>query len=58
MQKVKVPQAYCDKRVQTISADVMKLPKDELRALSPKVVYINYLLCKFAFDSVLVDLFS
>ncbi|CAN0909533.1 Ribosomal RNA large subunit methyltransferase E [Linum grandiflorum] len=36
IKKVKVPSAHCDARVQTVSADVMKLPKDEVRALSPK----------------------
>ncbi|CAN1173972.1 Ribosomal RNA large subunit methyltransferase E [Linum perenne] len=36
LKKVKVPSAHCDARVQTVSADVMKLPKDEVRALSPK----------------------
>jgi hypothetical protein len=28
---------HCDSRVQTVSADVMTLPKDQLRDLSPKV---------------------
>jgi 23S rRNA U2552 (ribose-2'-O)-methylase RlmE/FtsJ len=35
--KVKVPSMHCDSRVQTVSADVMTLPKDQLRDLSPKV---------------------
>ncbi|XP_063945488.1 uncharacterized protein LOC108210466 isoform X4 [Daucus carota subsp. sativus] len=34
LQKVKVP-TLCDSRVQTISADVMNLPKDQIRKLSP-----------------------
>ncbi|XP_004490883.1 uncharacterized protein [Cicer arietinum] len=34
--KVKVPPLHCDSRVQTISADVMTLPKHLLRELSPK----------------------
>ncbi|KAJ7960132.1 Ribosomal RNA large subunit methyltransferase [Quillaja saponaria] len=36
LKKVKVPPLHCDARVQTISADVMKLPKDQVRALSPQ----------------------
>ncbi|XVE69210.1 hypothetical protein DITRI_Ditri09bG0133400 [Diplodiscus trichospermus] len=35
-QKVKVPSLHCDSRVQTVSADVMKLPKQQVRELSPK----------------------
>ncbi|KAJ6892149.1 hypothetical protein NC651_025368 [Populus alba x Populus x berolinensis] len=35
-QKVKVPPLYCDSRVQTVCADVMKLPKNQVRALSPR----------------------
>ncbi|KAL3579143.1 hypothetical protein D5086_020647 [Populus alba] len=34
--KVKVPPLYCDSRVQTVCADVMKLPKNQVRALSPR----------------------
>ncbi|KAB5538797.1 hypothetical protein DKX38_016330 [Salix brachista] len=34
-QKVKVPPLYCDARVHTVCADVMKLPKNQVRALSP-----------------------
>ncbi|KAK1355319.1 FtsJ domain-containing protein [Heracleum sosnowskyi] len=34
LKKVKVP-TLCDSRVQTISADVMNLPKDQIRKLSP-----------------------
>lgn len=37
-QKVKVPPLHCDSRVKTISADVMSLPKQQVRALSPKVL--------------------
>lgn len=47
-QKVKVPAAHCDSRVQTVCADVMKLPKAQVRELSPQVlqyrllkVYVN-----------------
>lgn len=36
-QKVKVPHVHCDSRVQTVCADVMNLPKNKLKALSPKV---------------------
>ena len=36
-QKMKVPSMHCDLRVKTVCADVMKLPKDEIRALSPQV---------------------
>lgn len=36
-QKVKVPSMHCDSRVKTVCADVMKLPKDEIRAFSPQV---------------------
>ena len=36
-QKVKVPHMHCDSRVQTVSADVMNLPKSKLKSLSPKV---------------------
>ncbi|CAL1374546.1 unnamed protein product [Linum trigynum] len=36
LKKVKVPSAHCDARVQTVSADVVKLPMDQIRALSPK----------------------
>ncbi|KAK4579199.1 hypothetical protein RGQ29_029036 [Quercus rubra] len=34
--KVKVPPRHCDARVKTVCADVMKLPKDQVRALSPQ----------------------
>lgn len=34
---MKVP-PLCDARVQTVCADVMKLPKDKVRALSPQVL--------------------
>lgn len=33
---MKVPPLYCDSRVQTVCADVMKLPKNQVRALSPR----------------------
>ncbi|PIA54712.1 hypothetical protein AQUCO_00900943v1 [Aquilegia coerulea] len=36
LKKVKVPSVHCDSRVQTVCADVMKFPKDQARALSPK----------------------
>ncbi|KAF9674720.1 hypothetical protein SADUNF_Sadunf10G0156200 [Salix dunnii] len=35
-QKVKVPPLYCDARVHAVCADVMKLPKNQVRALSPR----------------------
>nr|GMD57456.1 putative ribosomal RNA methyltransferase mrm2, mitochondrial isoform X1 [Ipomoea batatas] len=35
-QKVKVPAMHCDSRVQTVCADVMKLPRDQIRDLSPQ----------------------
>lgn len=38
-QKVKVPAMHCDSRVQTICADVMKLPKTSVRELSPQVYF-------------------
>jgi hypothetical protein len=43
-QKVKVPSLHCDARVQTVSADVMNLSKDKVRALSPQVLQYGYLL--------------
>ncbi|KAL8143302.1 hypothetical protein V2J09_016334 [Rumex salicifolius] len=36
LKKVKVPSSLCDSRVQTVSADVMSLPNDQIRCLSPK----------------------
>lgn len=36
LKKVKVPSMHCDSRVKTVCADVMKLPKDEIRAFSPQ----------------------
>lgn len=36
LKKVKVPAAHCDSRVQTVCADVMKLPKAQVRELSPQ----------------------
>ena len=38
-QKVKVPQLYCDSRVQTVSADVMNFPRDRIRVFSPQVLF-------------------
>ncbi|KAK7825907.1 ribosomal rna large subunit methyltransferase e, partial [Quercus suber] len=35
-QKVKVPPRHCDARVKTVCADVMNLPKHQVRALSPQ----------------------
>ncbi|GLT43842.1 hypothetical protein SLA2020_177720 [Shorea laevis] len=37
LKKVKVPSTHCDARVQTVSADVMKLPKHQVRELSPQL---------------------
>ncbi|KAL1542185.1 ribosomal RNA large subunit methyltransferase E-like [Salvia divinorum] len=34
--KVKVPPQHCDSRVKTVCGDVMKLPREQVRALSPK----------------------
>lgn len=39
-QKVKVPPLHCDSRVKTVCADVMKLPREKVRALSPKVYHL------------------
>ncbi|OMO96791.1 hypothetical protein COLO4_15080 [Corchorus olitorius] len=36
VKKVRVPSLFCDSRVQTVSADVMKLPKQQVRELSPQ----------------------
>ncbi|XP_050250518.1 uncharacterized protein LOC126697528 isoform X1 [Quercus robur] len=36
LKKVKVPPRHCDARVKTVCADVMKLPKHQVRALSPQ----------------------
>ncbi|KAK8672263.1 hypothetical protein V6N13_110636 [Hibiscus sabdariffa] len=36
VKKVKVPSRHCDSRVQTVSADVIKLSKQQLVDLSPK----------------------
>ena len=37
-QKVKVPSLLCDARVRTVCADVMNLPKHQVRELSPQVL--------------------
>ncbi|KAM1579510.1 hypothetical protein ACFXTI_041437 [Malus domestica] len=36
LKKVKVPAEHCDARVQTVCADVMKLPRAHVRELSPQ----------------------
>ncbi|KAK6145376.1 hypothetical protein DH2020_022196 [Rehmannia glutinosa] len=36
IKKVKVPSMHCDARVKTVCADVMNLPRDHVRALSPQ----------------------
>ncbi|GER36679.1 ribosomal RNA large subunit methyltransferase E [Striga asiatica] len=36
VKKVKVPSKYCDARVKTVCADVLKLTRDHVRALSPQ----------------------
>ncbi|XP_047323468.1 ribosomal RNA large subunit methyltransferase E-like [Impatiens glandulifera] len=36
LKKVKAPSVHCDARVQTVCADVMKLPRSQLRGFSPK----------------------
>ncbi|XP_021653741.2 uncharacterized protein LOC110645052 isoform X2 [Hevea brasiliensis] len=36
VKKVKVPPLHCDARVKTVCADVMNLPKHQVRALSPQ----------------------
>ncbi|KAL5569063.1 hypothetical protein UlMin_025638 [Ulmus minor] len=36
LKKVKVPQLYCDARVKTVCADVLKLPRTQLREFSPQ----------------------
>uniref|UniRef100_A0A2P2JFF9 rRNA methyltransferase 2, mitochondrial n=1 Tax=Rhizophora mucronata TaxID=61149 RepID=A0A2P2JFF9_RHIMU len=38
LKNVKVPFHHCDTRVQTVTADVMNLPRDQVRALSPQVL--------------------
>ncbi|GFZ14924.1 SCARECROW-like 14 [Actinidia rufa] len=45
--KVKVPSLLCDARVQTVCADVMNLPKHQLRELSPQL----NILVRFSADS-------
>ncbi|KAK9123951.1 hypothetical protein Sjap_013553 [Stephania japonica] len=35
LKKVKVPNVYCDSRVQTVCADVMKISRGQARVLSP-----------------------
>ena len=40
---MKIPSLHCDARVQTVSADVINLPINQVRALSPKVCH-RYLL--------------
>ena len=42
-QKVKVPSLHCDARVKTVCADVMNLPKHQVRALSPQVLFYGHL---------------
>ncbi|THG08303.1 hypothetical protein TEA_019967 [Camellia sinensis var. sinensis] len=42
LKKVKVPSLHCDARVRTVCADVMNLPKCQVKALSPQhFVHIN-----------------
>ncbi|KAH6768566.1 FtsJ-like methyltransferase family protein [Perilla frutescens var. frutescens] len=36
--RVKVPSVHCDSRVKTVCADVMTLPREQVRALSPKFI--------------------
>lgn len=36
LKKVKVPSAHCDSRVQTVCADVLNMPKCDVRKLSPQ----------------------
>ncbi|CAK9167575.1 unnamed protein product [Ilex paraguariensis] len=36
LKKVKVPSMHCDARVQTVCANVMNLPRGQVRALSPQ----------------------
>jgi hypothetical protein len=42
-QKVKVPSLHCDARVKIVCADVMNLPKHQVRALSPQVLFYGHL---------------
>ncbi|XP_028082765.1 uncharacterized protein LOC114284095 isoform X2 [Camellia sinensis] len=37
LKKVKVPSLHCDARVRTVCADVMNLPKCQVKALSPQL---------------------
>ncbi|GAB2216422.1 hypothetical protein Droror1_Dr00024195 [Drosera rotundifolia] len=36
LKNVKVPSSHCDSRVQTVCADVLNLPRDQVRSLSPQ----------------------
>lgn len=36
IKKVKVPSMYCDSRVKTVCADVMSLPREQVKDLSPQ----------------------
>ncbi|CAN6442729.1 unnamed protein product [Victoria cruziana] len=45
LKKVKVPSAHCDSRVQAVSADVMKLPREKVMELSPKGRGFSVILC-------------
>lgn len=51
-QRVKVPPQHCDSRVKTVCGDVMKLPREQVRALSPKVYRL--LLELWVFEVVLI----
>ncbi|KAF5959583.1 hypothetical protein HYC85_000792 [Camellia sinensis] len=43
-QKVKVPSLHCDARVRTVCADVMNLPKCQVKALSPQQLGFSVIL--------------
>ncbi|KAK6929358.1 Ribosomal RNA methyltransferase, FtsJ domain [Dillenia turbinata] len=56
LKKIKVPSGYCDSRVQTVCADVMNLPRDQIRALSPKVLNDNICGSEKAYSVILSDM--
>ncbi|GMP23051.1 hypothetical protein CsSME_00000801 [Camellia sinensis var. sinensis] len=44
LKKVKVPSLHCDARVRTVCADVMNLPKCQVKALSPQQLGFSVIL--------------
>ncbi|KAL9249741.1 Ribosomal RNA large subunit methyltransferase E-like protein [Drosera capensis] len=41
LKNVKVPSSHCDSRVQTVCADVLNLPRDQVRSLSPQETLVR-----------------